>query len=142
MKSPACKTESLLPLIDDVILLGMKLSFRWAVIVLLVIAMAGCSGKGGQVAAVVATGATLKAVQTIREHRSPQQFSSSSKGDCCIVCSECTFPCGNKCVSNGTLCTHPRGCACTADESIPEGTPLPEPNPYDCSRLITPAIEL
>ncbi|MBN2530949.1 MAG: hypothetical protein JXR76_31470 [Deltaproteobacteria bacterium] len=112
----------------------MRHHFAALLVVFAFIAGPGCSGKGGEVAAVVATGATLKAVQVAREKKSPQRLSASSQGDCCVVCGECTFPCGNRCVANGTLCTRPKGCACTADESVPEGTPRPEPNPIDCNQ--------
>ena len=116
---------------------------KFVVFVALLIGLpaSSCSGKGGEVGAVVATAATLKAVQTAREQRKPTQLSTSSQGDCCVVCTECTFPCGDSCVPNGTLCTRPKGCACTDEEAVPDGTPPREPNPINCDPQML-AIEL
>lgn len=119
----------------------MKLLARRIAVLLASVVLVACSGKGAPVGAVVATAVTLKAIQVAREKKTPQQLSKSSQGDCCTVCTECTFPCGNDCVPNGTLCTRPRGCACTSDQSIPDGTPPREANPINCNTS-NPTIQI
>lgn len=93
------------------------------VALLITAAVSGCSGKEPQVGAVVATAATLQAVQLARAQNPANQPTST---ECCMLCGPCEFPCGDYCVPFGTLCHEPAGCACA---QLPKGTtgdPMPE----------------
>jgi hypothetical protein len=74
-----------------------------------------CSNKEPEMAVVVGVAATLQAVQLAREAKADAQVPTT---ECCVVCDPCTFPCGDSCVPNGSLCSAPRGCACW---QLPEG---------------------
>jgi hypothetical protein len=96
-----------------------------------------CNNKEPQVAAVVATAATLQAIQLARE----QSPANQPTGECCQICGSCEFPCGDHCVPFGTLCAAPAGCACTTlppdrtpdaepAENTPPGTSCPARTPW------------
>ncbi len=73
-----------------------------------------CSGKGGQVAALVAAGGVAQAVQLARAQDPKHQRTSET---CCQLCGTGYFPCGDECRPNGWLlsCFEPPGCACYGD---------------------------
>ncbi|MBN2344305.1 MAG: hypothetical protein JXX29_05190 [Deltaproteobacteria bacterium] len=105
--------------------------------------LAGCGGsrsghEAAQAAVITGVALTAVAVQKAREQKQPKSISKKSS-ECCAVCGECEFPCGDTCIPQGILCTKPKGCACTQDASIPEGTPKPEPNPVPCNQ--SPAFD-
>jgi hypothetical protein len=104
---------------------GMK---RICIIVVLSIGIIGCGGKEWHVAAVVATGVTLKLIQASRAKSFANQPHSKA---CEIFCDPCTFPCGDNCVMYGTLCAEPPGRACWQGGGRIVGTP-PQPAHYHC----------
>ena len=89
--------------------------------------LGACSNKEPEMAAVVGVAATLQAVQLAREAKADAQVPAS---ECCVVCDPCTFPCGDSCVPNGSMCAAPRGCACwqlpDGERKIHDRPPEPE----------------
>ena len=71
--------------------------------------------KYGEAVMVAGIAATLQAVQVAKGQTQPP--AAAAGAECCIVCPECSFPCGDECVPQGTLCTRPRGCACWQGQS-------------------------
>jgi len=98
---------------------------RAAIVACAIIGATACGSghKEPQVAAVVATAATLQAVQLARAQNPVNQ---PAAGECCMLCGPCEFPCGDYCVPFGTLCAEPTGCACAILPKATTGDPEPE----------------
>jgi hypothetical protein len=64
------------------------------------------------VAAGIAVTAAL--IQSARRQAKPIKSAS----ECCAICNNCSFPCGDGCVPIGAVCLKPDGCACY-DSQLP-----------------------
>jgi hypothetical protein len=67
--------------------------------------------EAGVVAGIAVTAAII---QSARSQSKPVK----SAKECCAICDRCSFPCGNSCVSIGSICFKPKGCACY-DSQLP-----------------------
>lgn len=110
-------------------------------ILTVVVLLASCGGsdqreKYGEAATVAVVAGAAEVITAARSRSSDAQ---DNAGECCAICDRCSFPCGDTCVRNGTLCMKSQGCACyesqvARNERLPLGetqcATLPdEPNP-------------
>lgn len=79
--------------------------------------IASCGGSNAtREKEAVAVAAVAGAAQVVSLARSQSPDSQKSAKECCVVCDKCSFPCGDRCLPNGSVCMKPKGCACYASD--------------------------
>ncbi|MBN2802389.1 MAG: hypothetical protein JXR91_04780 [Deltaproteobacteria bacterium] len=109
---------------------------NFTIMILLSLFQYVCGEHGDAIAALTMAG-TLQLIQEVRTDHSKQRAA------CNEFCRDGEFPCGDFCVSNGSLCYRPPGSACQyskspapkTDEAPPAGTITAPGSPYF---IITP----
>jgi hypothetical protein len=82
------------------------------VLTMVAILLAGCQGKGWEVAALVLVGGTMQAIQMARE-RSPD-YKAEDHTYCCAICPDGTIPCGDLCIPAASSCVVGWSCGCVS----------------------------
>lgn len=98
--------------------------------ILITALLLGCSGKGDEVAALVAAGSVLTAAQLAQSKGQLRQPGTTS--NCNVFCGPCEVPCGNQCEPYGTLCYLPPGSACYGGQSADRGYNPQKSDDSDC----------
>ena len=75
----------------------------------------------GEATVVAAIAVTAAIIQTARSQAPALQRPS----ECCAICDQCSFPCGDECVPIGAVCARAAGCACYDSQLPPEHRPAP-----------------
>ncbi|MDD5308107.1 MAG: hypothetical protein PHU25_12365 [Deltaproteobacteria bacterium] len=82
----------------------------------------GCGGASAQQEEKMQEAGALAAVAgaaaVVGVARSQGTSGAKRAGECCAICDRCSFPCGDECLPNGTVCLKPQGCACY-DSEVP-----------------------
>lgn len=87
--------------------------------ILITALLLGCSGKGNEVAVLVAAGSVLTAAQLAQSEGQLRQPGDTR--ECYVFCGPCEVPCGDQCVPYGTLCHRATGSACYGGQSGDRG---------------------
>jgi hypothetical protein len=110
---------------------------RIIIVIALIAVFFGCK-SGGSVGPAIAVATMAASMSVVQMARAKDPRVQAVKGDCLVICGPCEVPCGNSCLSYGSICYSPPGKAC-AETGKPE-VPKPEP-PESCPVVPGIAIE-